>query len=229
MEYIVLLVIILVVYLILKYIFGVNLKKLKEIGDNKNLDNIISKYPQNKEICKYFLNKLNNKETIIQEDENTNATMFLILGNKIHIANLKQNFTRIQTIAHECLHSIQDKKILWFNFIFSNIYLIFFIVISIIGLLKLLPYKLLFLTILIFLGFVYYLVRMYLENDAMIKARFLAKEYMKENNISSLEEIDLIINEYDKLNDIGIKCVNFKIFESIILKCIIFILICIFR
>lgn len=229
MEYIVLLIIIAIIYLTLKYIFGVNLKKLKKIGDNKNLDDIVSKYPQNREICKYFLNKLNNKETIIQEDENTNTTMFLILGNKIHIANLKQNFTRIQTIAHECLHSIQDKRILWFNFIFSNIYLIFFVVISIIGLLKLLPYKFLFLTILILLGFVYYLVRMYLENDAMIKARFLAGEYMKENNISSLEEIDLIINEYDKLNDIGIKCVNFKIFESVILKCIIFILICIFR
>ena len=44
--------------------------------------------------------------------------------------------------------------------------------------------------IFILTGVVYYIVRSYLENDAMIKARFLAKEYMQEEAVSTLEDID---------------------------------------
>ncbi len=45
-------------------------------------------------------------------------------------------------------------------------------------------------TTLAILGIVYLIVRMYLENDAMIKARYLAKEYMEEKEISTKEEIE---------------------------------------
>ena len=83
-----------------------------------------------------------------------------------------------------------------------------------------------FLAILILLGLVYYSVRAYLENDAMIKAKFLAKEYMQDKGISSKEEIDRIIEKYDELNCIGIKCVNFQLLSNVFLK--VFILLIIF-
>ena len=51
------------------------------------------------------------------------------LTNKILVGNTHGSFTRIQTIAHECLHSIQDRKILIFNFIYSNIYFLYWIII----------------------------------------------------------------------------------------------------
>ena len=70
---------------------------------------------------------------------------------------------------------------------------------------------------------------MFLENDAMIKAKFLAKEYMENQKISSKDEINKIINKYDELNDVGIKCVNFQIFSLIIFKVIIFGLIMFLR
>ena len=57
-------------------------------------------------------------------------------------------------------------------------------------------------------------VRSYLEDDAMIKARFLAKEYMEDIKISDENEIKKIIDEYDKLNNIGIKTVNYKLFSK---------------
>ena len=47
-----------------------------------------------------------------------------------------------------------------------------------------------FLAIFLILSMIYYTVRAFLENDAMIKARYLAKEYMEEKKISSQEEID---------------------------------------
>ena len=229
MEFIVLLIIVVIIYFILRYIFDFNMKKIKEIGEDKELDELTQKYPENIEICKDYLKKLNNENVKIEEDKNSNSTLYLVMNNKIFIANLKDSYTRIQTIAHECLHSIQSKKLLCFNFIFSNIYLAYFFIICILAIFKVLPYKMMFLSILIIFGFVFYAVRTYLENDAMIKARFLAKEYMQEKGISSQEEIDKIVKKYDELNDIGIKCTNFQLLSNVILKIVILIGIFIIR
>ena len=121
MEYIVLLIIAIIIFIILGIMFDVNIKKIKQIGEDKELDTLTQKYPENIEICKWYLRKLKNENVKIEEDEKSNATLYLVTSNKIFIANLKNSYTRIQTIAHECLHSIQNKKLLWFNFIFSNI------------------------------------------------------------------------------------------------------------
>ena len=225
MEFIVLLIIVVIIYFIVRFIFDFNMKKIKEIGENKELDKLTQKYPDNIEICKAYLKKLNNENVEVEEDKNSNTTLYLVMSNKIFIANLKDSYTRIQTIAHECLHSIQSKKLLWFNFIFSNIYLAYFFIICILAIFKVLPYKMMFLSILIIFGFVFYAVRTYLENDAMIKARFLAKEYMHEKGISSQEEIDKILKKYDELNDIGIKCTNFQLLSNVFLKVIILLVI----
>lgn len=229
MEFIVLLIIVIVVYLILRFIFDFNVKKIKELGEGKELDKLTQKYPENVEICKWYLKKLKNENVKIEEDKNSNATLYLVMSNKIFIANLKESYTRIQTIAHECLHSIQSKKLLWFNFIFSNVYLVYFGVICILALLKILPMKMTFLSIFIVFSLVYYAVRTYLENDAMIKARFLAKEYMQEKAISTREEIDKIVNKYDELNDIGIRCTNFQFLSNILVKIIILAVIFLIR
>lgn len=229
MEFIVLLIIVIIIYFILRFIFDFNMKKIKEIGEDKELDELTQKYPDNIEICKDYLKKLDNKNVKIEEDKNSNSTLYIVMSNKIFIANLKDSYTRIQTIAHECLHSIQSKKLLWFNFIFSNTYLLYSFIICILAIFKLLPYKMLFLTILIIFGFVFYAVRTYLENDAMIKARFLAKEYMQEKNISTQEEIDKIVKKYYELNDIGIKCTNFQLLSNVFLKIIILLIIFIIR
>lgn len=229
MEFIVLLIIVIVVYLILRFIFDFNVKKIKELGEDKELDKLTQKYPENVEICKWYLKKLKNENVKIEEDKNSNATLYLVMSNKIFIANLKESYTRIQTIAHECLHSIQSKKLLWFNFIFSNVYLVYFGVICILALLKILPMKMTFLSIFIVFSLVYYAVRTYLENDAMIKARFLAKEYMQEKAISTREEIDKIVNKYDELNDIEIRCTNFQFLSNILVKIIILAVIFLIR
>ena len=225
MEYLVLLIIAIIIFIILGIMFDVNIKKIKQIGEDKELDTLTQKYPGNIEICKWYLRKLKNENVEIEEDEKSNATLYLVTSNKIFIANLKNSYTRIQTIAHECLHSIQNKKLLWFNFIFSNIYLLYFAIIFLLGIFKVVPYKMLFMAIFLILSLVYYAVRTYLENDAMIKARFLAKEYMEDAKISTKEEIDKIIARYDELNDIGIKFTNFQFLSKILLKVFILVLI----
>ncbi len=142
---------------------------------------------------------------------------------------MKKSYARIQTIAHECLHSIQNRRLLLFNFIFSNIYLLYFAIILILALCSILPSEMTFLAILSMLGLIYYAVRMYLEDDAMIKARYLAKEYMEEKKISTPEEINSLINQYDEINNLGIRSVHYKIVSGILLKIALFAVICFFR
>ena len=229
MEFLIIAIITLVLIIVLKNIFDYNMKKIKDIGKDDELDEMAKKYPNNIEICKDYLKRLKNENVKIEENKDSEASLYIAMTDKISIANIENTHTRIQTIAHECLHSIQERKILMFNFIFSNIYIIFYISICIFGILKLLPYKMMFLNIFLLFSLVYYTVRVYLENDAMIKARFLAKEYMEEKKISSEEEIRKIVSGFDKINNVGIKCVNYHFFLEIMVKVLIFSIICFIR
>lgn len=229
MEYVIILIILWLVAFLLKILFGYNLKKIKKEVENKELDKIVQKYPENKVICEEYLKKLNNENVEIEENDGTENSLYIAISNKILIGNIKNSYSRIQTIAHECLHSIQDRKLQIFNFIYSNIYILFFIVITLLALFKVLPYKMMFNVLLMFMGLVYYMIRTFLENDAMIKARYLAKEYMEEKNISSKEEIDIIVKQFDKINNIGIKSVNYNMFFNVTMINIVFTLVCLIR
>ena len=209
MEFIIIAIITIVLTIILGIVFEYNMKELKHIADNKELDGLAQKYPSNFDICKYYLKKLNNENVKIEEDENGETSLYIAITNKIIIANISNTYTRIQTIAHECLHSVQNRKLLIFNFIFSNIYLLYFTIICILAILQLLPYKIIFLVVLILFSMVYCIVRIYLENDAMIKARYLAKEYLEETKISNIEEINKLVKGFDYINSFGIKAMNF--------------------
>lgn len=229
MEFGIIIIFLIFALIILKSIFGTNKKQIEEIAKNEELDKISSKYPDNIEICKEYLQMLNNESVVVEEDKEATTSLYIAISNKIVIANLKESFTRIQTIAHECLHSIQDRKILLFNFIYSNIYMLYFIIIVILKIFNILPYDIVFLSILITGGFIYYFIRSYLENDAMIKARFLAKEYMENKKISSEEEIEQLVRGFDKLNTIGVKSVNYMLLRNILIEIIVFCIICIIR
>ncbi len=229
MEFLIVAIIIVISIIILKYIFNYNKKELEHIADDKELDELAKKYPDNIEIAKDYLRILKNETVTVEENKEAESSLYIAVTNKISIANVRNSYTRIQTIAHECLHSIQDRKLLMFNFIFSNIYLLYFAVICILAIVKWLPYKMLFLAILLIAGMIYNLVRIFLENDAMIKARYLAKEYMEQKKISSEEEIDKIVAEFDKINNVGIKCTNYYFFLNVMVQVLIFTIICVFR
>ena len=88
MEFLVLLIMIIIMYFILRFVFEFNIKKLKEISENKELDEIAQRYPENIEICKYYLKKLNNESVKIEEDKESNSTLYLVMSNKIFICFL---------------------------------------------------------------------------------------------------------------------------------------------
>ena len=226
MEYLSIIIILIIILAILYFIIDIKSKQIKEIAEDENLNKITNKFPESKEICKSILKRLNNESVKIEEDNETKTSLYLVLNNKIIIANNNNQFTRIQTIAHECIHSIQSKKMLIFNYIYSNIFLIYFATISLLTILKIIKAPMLQVEILTILGLVYYFIRQMLEDEAMIKARYLAKDYMESTNYCSKEEIEQIINGYDELNKLGIKGSHLNLLFGVIIKIIIYCIIC---
>ena len=209
---------ILIIYSMMK----MNIKEMKKIALEPELNKIAQKYPKNTEIAKAILEKLKNKTTKIEENENSEATLYVATQDKILIGNTHDSYTRIQTIAHECLHSIQDRKMLIFNFIYSNIYFIYFAVICILIIIKKLPNQMLYSNIFLILSFIYYVVRVFLENDAMIKAQYLAKEYMEEQEVATKDEIEKVGHGFEQVNKECIKGTNCSLFAKIMVKLVIF-------
>ncbi len=199
-----------------------NIKEMKKIALEPELNTIAQKYPENTEIAKTILEKLKNKTTQIEENENSEATLYVAIQDKILIGNTHDSYTRIQTIAHECLHSIQDRKMLIFNFIYSNIYFIYFTIICILVIIKKLPNEMLYSNIFLVLSFIYYVVRVFLENDAMIKAQYLAKEYMEEQEVATKDEIEKVVHGFEQVNKECIKGTNCSLFAKIMVKLVIF-------
>lgn len=225
MELLIILITIVITQIILKILLNTNKKEIMKIAENDSLNSKTQKLPDNVEICKEILKKLKNEKVKIEEEENTNCFYF-IATDKIILNKDKKFFTRIQTIAHECVHSIQEKRILWFNYIFTNLLNVFWIVITILTLTGLVKNYILFTSIFLVLSILFYIIRSYLEIEAMTKAKYIAKEYLEEHSVNETKEI---IEEYEKLNNIGIKYTCYKLISSKIYLIMLYIIICLIK
>ena len=204
MEEIIYSVLLVLTIILFKFVFKINLNKAKYLRQNKEVEKITDKFPENVEIAKEMLEMLGNDGVKIEEAKDTETSLYIAITNKISIADMKNNYARLQTIAHECLHSCQDRTLLLFNFIFSNINIIYFFVITILTLFKVVNNQILQIAILILFALIQFAVRSFLEIDAMTRAKFLAKEYMEKKKLCTEEEKEILIKEYDKINKVGI-------------------------
>lgn len=210
MESLIIFILVVIIIVILKIMLGSNKKIIMQIANNEKLNNIVKKLPENIDICKDILKKLRNNKVKIEEQENTNCFYFIATDKNI-LNKDKKYFTRVQTIAHECIHSTQNKKILWFNYIFANLLNIFWLIITILTITGVITQYALFSAIILICIIVFYVIRSYLEIEAMTKAKYIAKEYLEENQV---KETDEIVEEYEKLNDVGIKYTCYKLISS---------------
>lgn len=226
MEYIIIILASIAFLVILAFVLELNIKKLKSIGENKELDELTNSFPENIDVCKSILKMLGNEEVKVTEEKESKTSLYVVVNNSITIANIRNSYTRIQTIAHECVHSIQSKKMLWFNFIYTNIYMLYFLIVSLLTAFKVINAPYIFLVVLIIMGMIQYFIRSGLETEAMLKARYVAKDYLEENKICMAADIERIVKEYDRLNSIGIKLVNFDILARNFIKVIIYCAVC---
>lgn len=225
MEIIYFLILIILAIIFFKIIFKINIKKMKEKKENKELEEITDKFPQNVEVAKTMLEMLDNNSVKIEEAKNTDTSLYIAVTNKISIADMKKNYARIQTIAHECIHSCQDRRLLLFNFIFSNINIIYFIIISILTILKVISNQNLQIEILMLFTLIEFSVRSFLEIDAMTKAKYLAKEYMEKIKLCTEEEKNKLLKEYGDINKIGIPFVIDNLLTTALIRVLIYCII----
>lgn len=225
MESIVYIILLIATIILFKIIFKINLKKVKSMQENKEAEKITDKFPDNVEIAKEMLSLLGNNGVKIEEAKNTQTSLYIAITNKISIADMKNNYARIQTIAHECLHSCQDRTLLLFNFIFSNINIIYFLVITILTIFKVINNQMLQIAILMLFTLIQFAVRSFLEIDAMTRAKYLAKEYMEIKKLCTDEEKEKLLKEYDKINKVGIPFVVDNLLTSGLIRVLIYAII----
>ena len=164
MENIIIIIISIIAIIVLKIILKINIKEIKKIGMDEQLNKIAEKYPDNEKIAKKILEKIKNEKVKIEKNEESENTMYIAITDKIIIGNTKGSYTRIQTMAHECLHSIQPRTTLIFNFIYSNIYMIFYLVMLIMIITKIKLNEMLLINIFLIMSIIYYMIRIYLED-----------------------------------------------------------------
>ena len=227
MDIVVILILSIIVFILFLILFKVswkNLMTIKKLGEDKELNEITNVLPDNEQVCKDILSMLGNKNVKIKHGaDDSKTSLYIVATNSIVIANIKETFTRIQTIAHECIHSIQDKRLLWFNFIFSNIYLLYFLIATALTFFNKIPFPNILAIILVTMSAILYIVRSYLETDAMTRARYVAKGYMEtKSDLISKENIEIIVNNYDRINENGVKLYNFNLLFGYLTKIIFF-------
>ena len=125
-EPIIFIIISLTALIVLKSIMGISIKRIKELSERTDLDKLTKDLPDAETITKEMLKKLNNTDVKVTKmlDEKTGTSLYLVMTNTISLGNIENKYARVQTIAHECLHSVQSKTMLWFNYIYSNIYFV---------------------------------------------------------------------------------------------------------
>lgn len=221
--------IIVILTLLLKFILVGRVNTLKAFRKNERLDKLLEKFPDNITICKQVLEILENSNVTIEIKENINNLLYTVYNNTIIIPSGYNLYTRLQTIAHECIHSTQSKKILWFHFIFTNLYLLYFVIISVLTFANLITQEMLHISILLILGIVHYSIRSYLETDAIIKSKYVSEQYMKKYKILEDTKKDELLLEYDKISNKGVLLINYNILFSELIKVFIYVIISSFK
>ncbi|MEG1363904.1 MAG: hypothetical protein RSC92_05695 [Clostridia bacterium] len=157
------------------------------------MDQINNKLDDNITITKDILNLLDNKKTNVVIDEDIKNSYYVFFKDIIYLSNNNNTYKRVCLIAHECIHSIQNKILQKVNFILSNIELIFFVFLFIFLLFSSnnnLPIVIAYVTI----NILSMVVRFILEAHATIGSVNLSKRYLS----TKLEtnDLDLVIKDY---------------------------------
>ena len=207
---------------LLKIAFSIDTKEVEPLKENKDLEILTNKLPENTQIAKEMLEILGNQTVKVEVSKNSKTSLYIAITNKISIADIKNNYARIQTIAHECLHSVQDRRLLLFNFIFSNIIILYWLTISILTAIHVITNIAIPVFVLLLMATIKLAIRGFLETDAIIKSKYLSKEYMESKNILTEKEIISIIEKYDEINKIAVPFTILRILSASLISIFIY-------
>jgi len=177
----------------------------KVIYDEK-ISPVVEKMGANEEIANEILKFIGNDSTKIEKnvDPKIKASFYNFNTDRITIKNTEdlKDCSRIIHIAHECIHSIQDKKLGMAHFILSNIQILYFLGIFIYFFYNKdvdLRFNLLLVQLFIFI--LTFFIKVVLESDATYRGPELAFTYL-ENKVSEKDLKEFKENIRSKLYQI---------------------------
>lgn len=168
----------------------------KNSKTKKSIQDMIDKLPENEQITKEILQYIGNNTTQLEIKTDIKNSYYVYLNDKIYLSNRKKtktSYTRLCLIAHECIHSMQSKILQSINFLISNVEIISFCCLLIIGIFnKQQNYMFWVYLILIVLAIIF---RTILEFNAVVESVSLSKRYLQEKKVSE-EKVEQIISIY---------------------------------
>ena len=173
---------------------------------DEKISPIVEKMGDNEEITNGILKFIGNDSTKIEKnmDPKIKASFYNFNTAKITIKDTEdlKDRSRIIHIAHECIHSIQDKKLGMAHFILSNIQILYFLGIFIYFFYNKdadLRFNLLLVQLFIFI--LTFFMKVVLESDATYRGPELAFEYL-ENKVNEKDLKEFKENIRSKLYQI---------------------------
>lgn len=171
---------------VLIFLYSVYKEKVNEseMSFDEELSPIIAELPDNKTICEEILKQVNSKvEVEYNPYEEAKGSFYNHRKNKIVVRKNKDlgDISRIVHIAHECVHTTQKRIFLNMNYIFSNIQLLYFLILIALRFFNIssnIIEQLLFVQILIVLST--FFVKAVIESDACYRSVRVAEEYLKD-------------------------------------------------
>lgn len=155
----------------------------EEIFDSE-ISPAIANFGNNETLARAILKFLNNTHTKVQKnkDDNAKISFYTYTSDTITICNNKEakELSRFVHVAHECVHSIQNKALLLFHFLISNLQILYFLSIFIYFFYtKKQQVKFYLLLIQLFLFLINFFIKVVLESDAAYRSISVASSYIE--------------------------------------------------
>lgn len=161
---------------------------------DEKISPIVEKLGDNEAITNIVLQHINNYTTKVEKnkEKNEKISYFNVNNDKIVIKDTSdlKDCSRFIQICHECVHSIQDKKLLKLHFIFSNINILYFL-----GSFLYFFYndnynvRMNLLIIQIFIFLITFMLKIVTESDATYRAPVIAYDFLSDKvDKKSLDE-----------------------------------------
>lgn len=172
-----------------------------EVIHDEEISPILKNIGDNEVIAKGILSNLNNPHTCVEKnkDEKIKASFYNCSSDKIVIKDTKdlEDLSRVVHIAHECVHSIQDKRLQKIHFFISNLQILYFLAIFIYFFYNkstVLRFSLLLIQVFVF--FSTFFIKVVLESDATYRAVLVSLEYLTDKiNQKQLKKFKQIVED----------------------------------
>ena len=82
MEYIAIAIVLIGVLIILKSIYGISIKKIKELSEKSSLDELTNRLPEDEEVCKQMREQIHNNNVKVKKSIDEKSRNKFIYGNK---------------------------------------------------------------------------------------------------------------------------------------------------